>query len=133
MPTSLPTIGLLQKADLGSLRPAVGNTVGITTPYVVHYPRCLSSSSSSLLLSSLELSDTKSLCTFNTSPLRNRFTFLRSGCSSVENCTDSCLSRAAGTNKSTVTEMQWQAMTQAGCVSSLKRRCVFTAGGNFTM
>ena len=34
------------------------------------------SSSSSLLISSLELSDTQSLCALTTSPSRNRFTFL---------------------------------------------------------
>ena len=39
-------------------------------------------SSSSLLLSSLELSDTQSLCALNTSPPRNRFTF-RLWCSGI--------------------------------------------------
>ena len=38
--------------------------------------RCASRPSSSLLLSSLEFSDTQSLSAINTSPPRNRFTFL---------------------------------------------------------
>jgi len=52
--------------------------------------KCLAGStcSSSLLLSSLEFSDTHSLWAVNTSPPRNRCTFLWSICSQIENCTD---------------------------------------------
>ena len=39
-------------------------------------------------VSSLELSDTQSLCALNTSPPRNRFTILRSSHFQIENCTE---------------------------------------------